>query len=137
MATEGLIDIVCEFFSALELWSGDWSLRHHDSLDVTDDFDDAACFDVGDVYRLEYRKPSSPGVATGISLVSDDMHFGWVRERSRVEVEDFLIAGKTVFGRIRWFGKRWRKYDGRLRCEREWQEGVAFYWVENDDDGNK
>ncbi|KAG7416553.1 hypothetical protein Forpi1262_v016757 [Fusarium oxysporum f. sp. raphani] len=36
--------------------------------DVTDDFENDACFEVGQTYRLEYRLPSSPGQEEGISL---------------------------------------------------------------------
>jgi hypothetical protein len=28
-------------------------------------------------------------------------------------------------------GRRWKKWDFRLEVEREWQEGIAFYWIED------
>ncbi|KAG6078114.1 hypothetical protein E4U16_001847 [Claviceps sp. LM84 group G4] len=50
---------------------------------VTDDFAAAECFAVRDLYSLEDRQPSSPGVERRISLTLDDFHYGRVRDRSR------------------------------------------------------
>jgi hypothetical protein len=37
-------------------------------------------FEIGGQYSLRYRKPSSPKVPTGISLDTDGVHYGWIRE---------------------------------------------------------
>jgi hypothetical protein len=62
--------------------------------DVTEDFDDDECFEIGQTYRLVYRLPSSPGQEEGISLTKNDTHYGWVRIRSRQLVGDVLKKGK-------------------------------------------
>ncbi|KAH6959782.1 hypothetical protein BKA56DRAFT_601232 [Ilyonectria sp. MPI-CAGE-AT-0026] len=103
-----------------------------DIIYVTDDFAHAACFEVGQTYRLEYRQPSSPGRKTGISLTKERLHYGWVRERSRKPVDDVLQAGLVVLCKLERCGKRWSKMDWRLGIEREWQEGTAFFWQEDD-----
>lgn len=34
-------------------------------------------------------------------------------------------------------GKRWNKYNARRELYREWQEGEAFFWVDDEDDGQQ
>jgi hypothetical protein len=97
---------------------------------VTEDFANAARFEVGQTYRLTYRDPSSPGVKTGISLTKEGIHHGWLREASRRGFDDVLEAGKVVLCKFEGRGRRWKKWDLRLGVEREWQEGSAFYWTE-------
>lgn len=128
MTAAGFLDVICVFFGVanhlLRLCTN--------QSDVTDDFETAACFELGQTYRLVYRQPSTPDQNTGISLTKDGSHYAWVREASRPLVEDVLQAGKLVFCRPERYGKRWKKMDWRLGIEREWQEGNAFFWQDND-----
>ncbi|HEU0046122.1 MAG TPA: hypothetical protein VFQ43_00790 [Nitrososphaera sp.] len=111
---------------------------------MTDDFDDSAVFQLNAEYAVRLRTPSSPGVPPGLSLDSDGTHFGWIRERSRAEVEKFMDqgtcqegqegqGGQTVRLRITSLGKRWLKWDGRLKIHREWKEGKAVCWLETEE----
>lgn len=103
-----------------------------DQSDVTDDFETAACFELGQTYFLEYRQPSTPGLNPGISLIQGGSYYAWIREASRPLVEDVLQAGKPVFCRPERYGKRWKKMDWRLGIERQWQEGNAFFWQDDE-----
>ncbi|EXK76339.1 hypothetical protein FOQG_18916 [Fusarium oxysporum f. sp. raphani 54005] len=106
-----------------------------DIVYVTEGFDDDECFAIGQTYRLVYRLPSSPGQEEGISLTKNDTHYVWVRIRSRQLVDDVLKKGKWCFCKPERRGKRWKKFDQRLGRYREWQEGEAFFWVNDQFDG--
>jgi hypothetical protein len=47
-----------------------------------------------------------------------------------------VASGDRVLCRIESRGKRWVRWDARLGLDREWQEGIAFYWVDDGDDGD-
>ncbi|KAG7404299.1 hypothetical protein Forpe1208_v003497 [Fusarium oxysporum f. sp. rapae] len=106
-----------------------------DIVYVTEDYDNDECFEVGQTYRLVYRLPSSPGQEEGISLTKNDIHHGWVRIRSRQLVDDVLKKGNWCFCKPERRGKMWNKFDQRLGRYREWQEGEAFFWVDDQFDG--
>ena len=100
------------------------------AIDVTHDFDDSECFATGNEYAIVFRDPSSPGVLTGLSLHQNEQHSGWVKDRSRGVVEDFVKEEKEVKCRVLALGKRWKKTDFRLGVELEWREGKAMAWVD-------
>ena len=90
---------------------------------MTYDFANAACFEVGQTYRLTYRDPSSLGVKTVISLINEGIYHAWLREGSRRGFDDVLEAGKEVLCSVESRGRRWKKWDFRLGVEREWCDG--------------
>ncbi|KAJ9419697.1 hypothetical protein QL093DRAFT_2371773 [Fusarium oxysporum] len=98
-----------------------------DIVYVTDDFENDACFEVGQTYRLEYRLPSSPGQEEGISLTKEGSYYGWVRTRSRKVIDDVLQQGNRCFCKPEHKVKRWNKYDPLTGLYRAWQEGEAFF----------
>ncbi|KAG6151833.1 hypothetical protein E4U23_008059 [Claviceps purpurea] len=99
---------------------------------VTDDFETGVCFEVGDYYTLEYRKPSTPGVPTGIALTRPNIFGGWIREHCRDVVEDLVSAGELVKVRVVSIGRSWSRYDHTLRRWRVWQLGEVSHWTEED-----
>jgi hypothetical protein len=83
-----------------------------DQSDVTDDYETAACFELGRIHTLEHRLPSTPDAKTDILFTTDGSHHGWVREASRPLVEDVIQAGKVVICRPESYGIGGRRWTG-------------------------
>ena len=101
---------------------------------MTEDFARSAVFTVGSEYTLVMRMPSTPGIPQGVALDQDNVHHGWIRDKSRHQVEKHVKAGLVVKCRILQAGKHWEKYDEDLRLVREWQLGQGTCWIEESDD---
>ena len=127
MATPLPIWIVCES----HLQAGYRVEFYSPEAVATHDFDDAICFELGDKYRIQYRKPTDPearGIELGISLVdSEGRHRGWVKEESREELDKLLVAGHTnLVATVAKIGRRWTKMDEKLGKERRFRVGQAI-----------
>ncbi|KAG6100065.1 hypothetical protein E4U31_004154 [Claviceps sp. LM219 group G6] len=102
---------------------------------VTHDYELAACFVVGGLYRVLPRMPSSPNQPEGLALYDPDgRHRGWIRRRDRSQIDEALTQAAYVYCRVERRGKRWTKLDSRLNTFREWQEGVVEWWTASEEE---
>ncbi|KAG6132555.1 hypothetical protein E4U38_003293 [Claviceps purpurea] len=102
---------------------------------VTHDYQHAACFVVGGLYRILPRMPSSPNQPEGLALYDPDgRHRGWIRCRDRLEVDEALAQAAYVYCRVEGRGRRWTRLDSRLDTFREWQEGIVDWWTAEEEE---
>jgi len=122
------IHIVCRFEAIQIACFGERQANTRVAV-VTLDFDASACFELGGIYSAQYANTTDPAapVPMGISLVdSEDIHRGWVKEESRLKVDNLLQAGYTnIVVEVAKLGRRWTKYDHILGAERSYRLGEA------------
>ncbi|KAG6285864.1 hypothetical protein E4U09_007032 [Claviceps aff. purpurea] len=102
---------------------------------VTYDYELAACFVVGGLYRILPRMPSSPNQPEWLALYDPEgRHRGWIRRCDRLEIDEALTQAAYVYCRVEQRGRRWTRLGSRLDTFREWQEGIVEWWTASEEE---
>lgn len=100
-------------------------------VDATLDFEESTQFTLWQPYLAVSRKPTDPRapVAHGLSLTDAEkrIHYGWVKEESRKELDRLLEAGYGVRVVVVKTGKKWKEYDDILQRFRHFIIGEGTY----------
>ncbi|KAG6151028.1 hypothetical protein E4U27_007201 [Claviceps purpurea] len=104
---------------------------HHTHYDIH-----AACFEVGGLYRILRRVPSSPNVPEGLVLYDPDGRpRGFVYRRpDRSEIVEALAQATYVYCRVKRRGRRWNRLYSRTDSYWEFQEGFVDWWTTEEED---
>ena len=100
-------------------------------VDATLDFEESTQFTLWRPYQVTSRKPTDPRarVEHGLSLTDAEkqIHYGWVKEESRQELDQLLEAGYGVRVVVVKIGKKWKEYDDILQRFRSFIIGEGTY----------